>query len=160
MPRRARSAGDRDEGNFVSEWFGYRTYPAVAQDRQGTQAQQERRCPLLSEATGEKRTCIKAETSRGICTISSCSNGRRQDWLVCPYRALDSSIFEDVARRLFRPKDSQAVVLIPAPSLAKDRVRQEISQAVSSECLVIAYFQGKLGGEISLSATERSPELF
>src|SRR5271165_7323531 len=98
-----RARPNRDQGNFVSEWFGYRTYPTVSWDEQGTQAQQERRCPFLSNATGQKRKCIKSESSLGICTISSCSNGPRQDWLVCPYRVLGGPLFEDVSRRLFQP---------------------------------------------------------
>jgi len=115
MARKARGANDLNQRNFVSEWFGYRTYPEVAQDPLGTRAQQERICPFLSKATGETQTCVKKETSLGICTISSCSNGPRQDWLVCPYRALDASIFEDVARRLFRPEATRKVVLVAAP---------------------------------------------
>jgi hypothetical protein len=151
--------GPEQEGNYVSEWFGYRTFPTVSQEREGTKIQQESRCPFLSNATGENRKCIKSESSIGICTISSCSNGPRQDWLVCPYRALDNSIFEDVARRLFQPEATQSVVLVPAPSLAKEEMRERVVGAAAAGNLVIAYFQGKLGGEISLSSTPRSPEL-
>jgi hypothetical protein len=158
MPKNARPSVSSDRGNFVSEWFGYRTYPTVAQEARGNKTQRDRKCPFLSQATGEAQKCIKSETSLGICSISSCSNGPRQDWLVCPYRALDNSLFEDVARRLFRPKEKE-VVLVPAPSLARPEVRERISEAVHAGSLAIAYFQGKLGGEISLSATDRSPEL-
>jgi hypothetical protein len=159
MARNAGAPAKPQQGNFVSEWFGYRTYPTVAQDQKGNDIQQDRICPFLSRATGETRKCIKSEASLGICSISSSSNGSRQDWLVCPYRALDDSLFEDVAHRLFRPEQGQKIVLFPAPSLAKPEVQQRISEAVRSGSVVIAYFQGKLGGEISLSATDRSPEL-
>ena len=37
----------------------------------------------------------------GVCTINNASNGSRQDWLVCPYRALDPNLIDNVVRRLF-----------------------------------------------------------
>lgn len=93
--------------NAVSEWFGHRVFPAVSRTPRAILDQQEGRCPFLSAATGEKKLCIKAPTSLGICTISSRSNGLRQDWLVCPYRALDSALVENVSRRLFSIHDDR-----------------------------------------------------
>jgi len=49
--------------------------------------------------------------------------------------------------------------LIAAPALAKREVRGRITKTLDSGGAVIVYFQGKLGGEISLSATKRSPEV-
>ena len=38
------------------------------------------RCPFLSGTLNKSTTCVKAENSRGVCTISATSNGHRQDW--------------------------------------------------------------------------------
>ncbi len=148
-----------DQGNFVSEWFGYRVYPSVAEKASSIEVQRAGLCPFLSQATGERRTCIKAESSSGICTISSCSNGPRQDWLVCPYRVLNVDLFADVARRLFRPREGAAVALVPASGLGASENRRRIEQVAAARDLAIIYFQGKLGGEISVPPTPRSPEL-
>ena len=89
-----------DRGNFVSEWFGYRTYPHVHGSPGALRTQTEGQCPFLTTATREKRECVKNASSSGVCTINNASNGIRQDWLVCPYRALDPDLIEDVVRRL------------------------------------------------------------
>jgi hypothetical protein len=49
--------------------------------------------------------------------------------------------------------------LIPAPELAKEDVRGRVKSTLGNGGAVVVYFQGKLGGEISLSATSRSPEV-
>lgn len=87
-------------GNFVSEWFGHRVYPVVSTP-ESVADQQSERCPFLTDATGEQRKCIKAEAAKGVCTISSISNGSRQDWLVCPYRALNEDLVSNSIRQLF-----------------------------------------------------------
>ncbi len=152
--RRGGSKGS-EQGNFISEWFGHRVYPVVA--KKGLEDQQGGRCPFLSVALGEDRPCVKPQTSGGICTISSCSNGPRQDWLVCPYRALDRPLLEKVVKRLFRAKGR--VEMFPAPTLVAAKVRERIGRAVKGGVTTIVYLQDKLGGEISLSATDRSPEV-
>jgi hypothetical protein len=124
-----------------------------------TETQHARKCPFLSIATAQETKCIKSESSIGICTISSSSNGPRQDWLVCPYRALGDPLFKEVAQRLFHPSDNQNLAIVSAPSLADQRTRQAISETAAAGGLIIAYFQDKVGGEISLSKTDRSPEL-
>jgi hypothetical protein len=120
--------------------------------------QQEKRCPFLSAATAERRLCIKDKTSLGVCTISSPTNGRRQDWLVCPYRGLDRPLLLDVVERLFGGGDGERL-LAPAPTLAKDAVREQLLGQARAGRRPIVYFQDKLGGEISISKTDRSPEL-
>ncbi len=158
--RRPEGESSREgRGNFVSEWFGHRVYPQVATSRHSLEDQRASRCPFLSSATLEERTCIKPSTSSGICTISSCSNGPRQDWLVCPYRALDTALFGDVARRLFGIPAKGPLVVMPAPALSKQDSRKALKSGVAACGAGIIYFQDKLGGEISLAATERSPEL-
>jgi hypothetical protein len=159
MQKAPRNSRIENQGNFVSEWFGYRTYPSVADDSRSIEIQQTGCCPFLSQATGQERACTKPESSSGICTIGSCSNGSRQDWLVCPYRALDTDLFTDVARRLFKPRKDAEITLLPAPTLSIAENRKRVEDAVTANNLAIVYFQGKLGGEISISPTQRSPEL-
>ncbi len=147
-----------ERGNFVSEWFGYRVHPSVVSTRQGLRDQKRKRCPFLSTVIEQDTDCVKAAASSGICSISSTSNGPRQDWLVCPYRALDPGLLDDAARRLFSVGTSARVQVIPAPMLSKEPVRRRILETVRLGGTGVAYFQDKLGGEISLSATARSPE--
>src|SRR5437016_688606 len=107
-------------GNFVSEWFGHRIFPTVATGTQVLDDQEASRCPFLSRATAESRTCIKAPSSLGICTISSASNGPRQDWLVCPYRAVDQHLLDSIVQRLYSLPTNRPVLIVPAPSLLSD----------------------------------------
>lgn len=102
---------------------------------------------------------MKSVSSRGICTISTSSNGPRQDWLVCPYRALDDALLRDAARRLFDIPSGSALLVAPAPNLARDDVRKLALHTLASGGRVIVFLQEKLGGEISLSPTEKSPEV-
>src|SRR5438093_13215762 len=85
-------------GNFVSEWYGHRVFPAVSLSQDALRDQQAVRCPFLTEAMGEERSCVKSVNAQGVCTISSVSNGPRQDWLVCPIRAIDQPLLDNVAR--------------------------------------------------------------
>ena len=146
-----------DRGNFVSEWYGYRTFPHVHGSSDALRAQTAGHCPFLTAATREKRDCVKSASSSGVCTINNASNGSRQDWLVCPYRALDPDLIADVVRRLFRAPADQVLLVVPAPAIVNHTMRAEIAAKVSSGALVVVYLQNKLGGEISVSATDRSP---
>ena len=148
-----------DRGNFVSEWFGYRTYPDVHGGTDALRTQEAGQCPFLTTATRETRECVKNASSSGVCSINNASNGARQDWLVCPYRALDADLIEDVVRRLYRASPDRRLLVVPAPTLANHAVRTEIVNNVQHGALAIVYLQNKLGGEISISATDRSPEL-
>jgi len=142
----------------VAEWFGHRVFPIVAGTCDSLRDQQLGRCPFLSDITGKTHDCVKAELSSGVCTISSVSNGPRQDWLVCPFRALDLDVLDDAARRLFGHSPETEINLVAASVLADqeeaDKFRARVQQGIPS----LVYFQNKLGGEISLSATDRSPE--
>lgn len=64
-------------GNFVSEWFGHRVYPAIVTTAESVADQQGEVCPFLSRAVSETRKCVKSEAAKGVCTISSMSNARR-----------------------------------------------------------------------------------
>jgi hypothetical protein len=105
--------------------------------------------------------CVKSENSRGVCTISATSNGARQDWLVCPYRALDDKLLAGMVRQLYGAPSTVPLLIRPAKALEIPVDREEVLQAVKSGGAqrVFLYFQDKLGGEISLSRTPASPEL-
>lgn len=145
-------------GNFVSEWFGHRVHPRVLATAESVADQQGERCPFLSDATKEPRQCIKAEAARGVCTISSISNGPRQDWLVCPYRALSDELVTRATRQLFELSDSSEPYVTPAVTLKHDTVRSDIVNRLQAGQPVFIYFDKKTSGELSIPATERSPE--
>ena len=50
-------------------------------------------------------------------------------------------------------------MIVPAPSLAQRDRRDAFEEHVRAGGLAIAYLQDKLGGEVSLTSTDRSPEL-
>jgi hypothetical protein len=102
---------------------------------------------------------VKAANSRGVCTISATSNGSRQDWLVCPYRALDDGLLADMVKRLYSIPALDLVLIRPVVVLGEEEVKTEIRQAFRDGERVFIYFQDKLGGEIGLSRTSASPEL-
>ena len=146
-------------GNFISEWFGYRTYPLVHAGTTALQVRREGRCPFLTAVTRSSQDCVKASSSSGVCTINNASNGSRQDWLVCPYRALDPDLIESVVRRLFEAEPGQSVMAIPAPAITRQETRDELLDHAQAGGVTVVYLQNRLGGEISVKATARSPEL-
>lgn len=121
--------------------------------------QRSGRCPFLSQTLQRKTLCVKAANSRGVCTISACSNGLRQDWLVCPYRALDEGLLADMVSRLYGIPALDPVLIRPVVVLANEADKAELLGAVRDGIRAFVYFQDKLGGEISLSKTGASPEL-
>jgi Restriction endonuclease NotI len=147
------------KGNFVSEWFGHRVFPSVASTPSSLEDQRLRRCPFLSQAVGGERLCIKSAASLGICTIATVASGSKREWLACPYRALDQDMVTDAARRLFRVSSDQLVTVVPAPTLADAGVRENFLSDLNEGRVGVLFLQDKLGGEISITATPRSPEL-
>jgi hypothetical protein len=145
-------------GNYVSEWFGHRVYPQVVSAPEAVADQRNERCPFLSHATGETRRCIKSEASKGICTINSASNLVRQDWLVCPYRGLDPQLIGTAVKRLFALPASSAPRMLPAANLAKPGERDDVVRRLGAGELIFIYFDARLGGELSIPPTARSPE--
>ena len=145
----------------ISEWFGHRVFPTVAVTPLALGQQRSGLCPFLSETLAISTPCVKAENSRGVCTISAASNGARQDWLVCPYRALDDDLLAGMVRRLYGVPSTVPLLIRPAKALEIPADREEVLHAAKS-CgpqRIFLYFQDKLGGEISLSRTPASPEL-
>lgn len=151
-------SGKVERGNYVSEWFGHRMYPSVVSDAGAIADQQRERCPFLSAATDEDRKCIKADASKGVCTINCASNGVRQDWLVCPYRALSQELIGAAVRRLFELEPPTEPRILPAINLEKTSVREDVSARLARGELVFIYFDAKLGGELSIPPTDSSPE--
>ncbi len=143
----------------IAEWFGHRVFPTVSAGDTPIDDQQSERCPFLTQTLKHSTPCVKAPNSRGVCTISASSNGPRQDWLVCPYRALDDGLLGDMVCRLYGIPPLDPVVIQPVVALADEAGKSEILNAVHGGGRVFVYFQDKLGGEISLSRTGASPEL-
>lgn len=148
-----------EEGNFISEWFGHRIFPNVVGTAPSVRGQTERLCPFLSAVQGSATQCVKNEKSKGVCTISSCSNGPRQDWVACPYRILEPSLVTTVGRRLYSIDPAEELYATAAPTLAVSRVRRKVRDVLKRSGRVIVYFDQKIGGEISVSGTSRSPEM-
>lgn len=151
-------AGKKTANNVIGEWFGHRVYPIVTETKGSLSDQDAERCPFITKATGENSDCVKQKNSKGVCTISSTSNGTRQDWLACPFRALDDSMLQDAAHRLFGYAAGEDVSIIAATVLADKKSADDLRKRVAAGKPSIVYFQNKLGGEISISPTDRSPE--
>jgi hypothetical protein len=145
----------------ISEWFGHRIFPVVSATSAALADQVSGRCPFLSQTLARTTPCVKAKPSHGVCTISASSNGPRQDWLVCPYRALDDSLLAAMTRRLYQLPGDAPVLIRPVVTLTDENLRREITEALRQDDprRVFVYFQDKLGGEIVLSRTPASPEL-
>ncbi len=152
------ASGAKQRGNYVSEWFGQRMYPTVVSTDESVEAQSAQRCPFLSESSGIKTPCVKSEQSRGVCTINSPAGDDRQDWLVCPYRAMTPALLEPATRRLFQLPIGSNPLIRRADSLQLPAIRDEIRAHLASGSQVFAYFDAKVGGEVSIPRTEKSPE--
>ena len=159
MKRTPKDESDEQSVSFVSEWFGNRVYPVVTSGSAPLDTQRTNTCPFLSEIIGDQTVCIKSAASSGICTISSKSNGPRQDWLVCPIRSFQPLVLDTAAILLFGQPGEHPRRILPAPVLVKQQTRESVIATLEAEGDCVVYLQNKLGGEISLSRTERSPEL-
>ena len=157
-----RTAAERDALRpHVAEWFGHRVFPTVAAGDQARADQRSERCPFLSQVAETDTACVKADNSKGVCTISAGSNGSRQDWLVCPHRALDDDLLHRMVRKLFGLAADELVHVIPATNLAGQAWRRRLLEAVHDPAAPRQFltFQQLFGGEISLPRTPASPEL-
>jgi hypothetical protein len=143
----------------IAEWFGHRIFPTVSIGGASIEDQRSGRCPFLSQTLQRSTQCVKAPNSRGVCTISASSNGPRQDWLVCPYRALDVGLLADMVSRLYGIPPLDPLLIRPVVVLSTEAGRTELFDSIRSGGRAFVYFQDKLGGEIGLSKTAASPEL-
>ncbi|MDB4912913.1 MAG: hypothetical protein JWM95_557 [Gemmatimonadetes bacterium] len=145
--------------NYIAEWFGHRIYPTVMSSPESISDQCSKRCPFLSQVKVQHQECIKPPNAKGVCTVSSTSNGSRQDWVVCPYRVFEPSLIEPIASRLFDVLPTAVLRTHAAPTLASISVQNDILSELHAGNRVLIYFDQKLGGEISMRKTERSPEM-
>lgn len=144
-------------GNYVSEWFGQRIHPTVRLDVAALSGANAGKCCFLSDVLHRPTDCTKNENSKGVCTISSSSNGPRQDWLVCPYRVISSPIVTRGCQLIFGLETP--VEPIPVSILTSDDELTRLVETINSNGRGYVFFQDKLGGEISLIGTPRSPEM-
>ena len=157
MPGRLHCEGCRT-GNFVAEWFGHRVWDSVDESRTAENKPVGRLCPFLTTATEQRTECVKRASGwdepYGVCTISSDSNGQRQDWIACPYRTLDQH-FTLLASAI---RSRQQGIFYCCLSLACTVPTAEANrQAFKSDIRVFLFSSQKLGGEIDLPETEASP---
>ena len=95
----------------------------------------------------------------GVCTISSDSNGSRQDWIACPHRTLDQRftlLASAVGSGYSIPEDND-ILLLPLTVLHRLRQRKRIIDAFKKHVRVFLFSSQKLGGEIDLPETDASP---
>ncbi len=148
-----------DTGNYISEWFGRRIYPIVRLNgTTGIAGANKDMCPFLSDMLSTKTDCWKAANSKGVCTISAVSNGPRQDWLACPHRVIHTSIVKESCAKIFGA-DGAGKFPVPVSALADQSKLDGLKREVQETGRGFIFFQDKLGGEISLSGTTKSPEM-
>jgi hypothetical protein len=145
------------KGNFISEWFGQRIYPEVKLDSKAISGANWGNCPFLSSVKREKTGCIKNENAFGVCTINSVAPVGRLDWLVCPYRVIDSEIVREGCSTIFAAPISTRP--IPISILGDQKGLAILDQTLESDSRAFVFFQDKLGGEISINGTTSSPEM-
>ncbi len=159
VARGKRAARPTDSGNFVSEWFGRRIHPLVRVTSAAPFSGSNRDiCPFLSETRAEPTRCWKNANSRGVCTISSVSNGTRQDWLVCPHRVIHTDLVKRACATIFQVSDLQEYP-VAVSALRKPDIQAGFRSRVARDGVGYVFFQDKLGGEISISGTASSPEM-
>jgi hypothetical protein len=144
-------------GNYISEWLGHRIYPSVRLDISTLAGKSFGACPFLSEALRQSTSCIKNENSLGVCTVNAASNGKPQDWLACPYRVISSGLVTSACQLIF----GQAEVSPPVPAtlLQVPAELANFKERVPDGSVGYVFFQAKLGGEISVVGTPKSPEM-
>lgn len=143
--------------NFISEWFSQRIYPKVRLDHKSIAGANFGLCPFLSTIKKEKTRCIKNENALGVCTINSAGKSSRQDWLVCPYRVIDSEIVKSACETIFR--GGTGVFPIPISILSDPKGLALLEKGFTRDGKAVIFFQDKLGGEISINGTASSPEI-
>lgn len=162
-PKPARGIAD---GNFVAEWFGHRVWPTVSGTAEALKDQCARSCPFLTVATGQPTLCTKTSAKDdwagepyGVCTVSSDSNGRRQDWICCPYRTLDQhfTLLSSAVRSCYHVPDATDIVLLPVTVLHRSEQRERMAAGLRTGSRVFVFSAVKLGGEIDLPETDASP---
>lgn len=156
----------RDAGNYISEWFGRRIYPVVRlRDTREQTGSNKNVCPFLSEVLSVRAECWKSESSKGVCTINSASNrvGEssrrvRQDWLVCPHRVIHTDLVKESCALIFGD-DAGHQYPVPVSALRDAGKLDTFKVAIQDRGRGFLFLQDKLGGEVSLSGTAKSPSM-
>lgn len=152
-----------ERGNYIAEWFGYRVWPKVDRSAAAATDQANRNCPFLSAASRTQMECGKRargyDEPTGVCTISSDSNGERQDWLACPYRIVDQhfTVLGGAVRTIYKIPPTDEIILVPTTVLSTKDTQDEIAAALASAKRVFAFSGNKFGGEVDIPETESSP---
>lgn len=152
-----------DKGNFVSEWFGHQVWPELDRSTTAYANQASRGCPFITVATGFSTPCVKTSNSfdepYGVCTISSDSNGRRQNWIACPYRTFDqhSTLLDSAVRWAYQVGPDARILLLPVTALGRAERQHAVPTALSQGVRVFLFSGQKMGGELELSESEASP---
>ncbi len=163
QPKQVEDPTGPSRGNYVAEWFGFRVWPNVDRSEQAALDQAARRCPFLTIASRVETECVKAargyDEPTGVCTISSDSNGERQDWLACPYRILDQhfTVLGGAVRTVFGIPVDSIIRLLPTTVLNAPAIRAEVTASLSSGIRVFAFCGNKFGGEVDIPETDSSP---
>lgn len=159
--RAAKAAARETLRPHISEWFGHRVFPTVAGHPSAHADQATERCPFRSRVAEKDMDCVKPVNSRGVCTISAGSNGSRQDWLVCPHRALDDDLLYPMVRQLFDLSADADMRILPVTSLGNSLELEELFTTVNNAGAPPQFltFQQHFGGEISLPRSPANPEL-
>ncbi|MCX7429048.1 MAG: hypothetical protein NTW96_25905 [Planctomycetia bacterium] len=125
--------------------------------------QGSRLCPFLTAATEQRTLCVKRASGwkepYGVCTISSDSNGPRQDWIACPNRTLDQhfTLLASAVHAAYGISEDQQILLLPLTVLHRPDQRKRIVNAFRTRNRVFLFSSQKLGGEIDLPETDASP---
>ena len=143
--------------NYIAEWFGVRLYPQVKCRPSHVEAILANLCPFLTAVLRHRTRCVKPNNALGVCTIAT-TRAETKDWVVCPYRALDPALLKFVVSVLFSLTDPD-VSVYPVVALEDPESLALIRQDLAQGKCVFVFFQDKLGGEISVPGTPRSPEL-
>ncbi|WP_197453409.1 PDDEXK family nuclease [Caulifigura coniformis] len=129
--------------------------PAARRDQSQCQ------CPFISIATGEQIECVKVRDGEpyGVCTISSDSNGERQDWIACPHRTLDQhfTLLSTAVQRAFGIASADDLTLAPVSALRTPEQQQRVRESFRLGKRVFLFTGTKLGGEVDFRETDASP---
>jgi hypothetical protein len=82
-----------------------------------------------------------------------------QDWLACPYRVISSDLVKVACASIFGKTGDDISQPIPATLLSVASERERFKAEVSAKGAGVVFFQAKLGGEISVISSPRSPEI-
>lgn len=156
-PNSRKAGAQSTRGNYISEWLGQRIYPTVRLSTTGFSKGNYDSCPFLTPVLSRTTPCVKNGNSLGVCTINTSSNGVRQDWLACPYRVIDSNLVSDACARIFSVKPPFRPT--PASLLGDQKTKASLCSRIKKHGRGYVFFQDKLGGEISILGTPKSPEL-